>query len=132
LMQKFKMLMMVELTYFLGFQVKKLKEGIFISQTKYTQDILKNFSVKDAKLIKTSIGTNRHLDLNVGGKSVHQKVYRSMIGLLLYLCASRLDIMLYVCMCAIFQSRPKGMSPSGGEAKSEISGSYASLRALVS
>jgi hypothetical protein len=50
--------MMGELTYFLGFQVKQLKEGIFISQTKCTQDLLKKFGMKDAKPIKTLMGTN--------------------------------------------------------------------------
>jgi hypothetical protein len=54
--------------------------------------------MKNGKPIKTSMGTNGHLDLDTGGKSVDQKVYRSMIGSLLYLCASRPDIMLYVCM----------------------------------
>jgi hypothetical protein len=98
---------MGELTYFLGFQVKQLKDGTFISQTKYTQDLLKRFGMKDAKPAKTPMGTEGHLDLNKGGKSVDQKAYRSMIGSLLYLCASRPDIMLSVCMCAIFQSDPK-------------------------
>jgi hypothetical protein len=107
MMQKFEMSMMGELNYFLGFQVKQLKEGIFISQTKYTQDLLKRFGMKDAKPAKTPMGTDGHLDLNKGGKSVDQKAYRSMIGSLLYLCASRLDIMLSVCMCARFQSDPK-------------------------
>jgi hypothetical protein len=55
-----------------------------------------------AKSTKTPMGTNSHLDLDMGGKSVDQKVYGSMIGSLLYLCASRSDIMLSVCMCAIF------------------------------
>ena len=73
----------------------------------YTQDILSKFGMKDAKPIKTPMGTNGHLDLDTGGKSVDQKVYRSMIGFLLYLCASRPDIMLSVCMCARFQSDPK-------------------------
>jgi hypothetical protein len=95
------------LNYFLGFQVKQLKEGTFISQTKYTQDLLKRFGMKDAKPTKTSMGTNEHLDLNKGGKSVDQKAYRSMIGSLLYLCASRPNIMLSVCLCARFQSDPK-------------------------
>jgi hypothetical protein len=63
--------------------------------------------MKDAKPIKTHVGTNGHLDLDTGGKSVDQKVYRSMIGSLLYLCASRPDIMLSVCMCARFQANPK-------------------------
>jgi hypothetical protein len=53
------------------------------------------------------MGTNGHLDLDMGGTSVDQKIYRSMIGSLLYLCASRPDIMLSVCMCARFQAVPK-------------------------
>jgi hypothetical protein len=60
-----------------------------------------------AKPIKTPIGTNGHLDLDLGGTSVDQKVYHSMIRSLLYLCASRPDIMLSVCMCARFQAAPK-------------------------
>jgi transposase InsO family protein len=105
--QKFEMSMMGELNYFLGFQVKQLKDGTFISQTKYTQDLLKWFGMKDAKPANTPMGTDGHVDLNKGGKSVDQKAYRSMIGSLLYLCASRPDIMLSVCMCARFQSDPR-------------------------
>jgi hypothetical protein len=51
---------------------------------KYTQDLLKRFGMKDAKPTKTPMGTDGHLDLNKGGKSVDQKAYRSMIGSLLY------------------------------------------------
>jgi hypothetical protein len=105
--QKFEMSMMGELTYFLGFQVKQLKDGTFISQTKYTQDLLKRFGMKDAKPAKTPMGTGGHVNLNKGGKSVDQKAYQSMIGSLLYLYASRPDIMLSVCMCARYQSDPK-------------------------
>jgi hypothetical protein len=102
LVKKFEMSMMGELKFFLGFQVKLLKYGTFISQTKYTQDILKKFWIKDAKPIKIPMGTNGHLDLDNGGKSVDRKVYRSMTGSLPYSCPSRPDIMLYVCMCARF------------------------------
>jgi hypothetical protein len=105
--QKFEMSMMGELNYFLGFQVKQLKEGTFLSQTKYIQDILKKFGMKDAKPTKTPMGIDGHLDLNVGGKFVDKKVYWSMIGSFLYLCASRPDIMLSVCICARFKSDPK-------------------------
>jgi hypothetical protein len=107
MIQKFEMSMMGELKYFLRFQSKQLQEGMFISQTKYIQDILKKFGMKNTKPIKTPMGTNGHLDLDMGGKSVDQKVYRSMIGSLLYLCASRPDIMLSVCTCARFQTNPK-------------------------
>jgi hypothetical protein len=64
MMQKSKMSMMGELNYFLGFQVKQLKEVTFISQMKYTQDLLKRFKVKDAKPAKTPMGTHGHLDLD--------------------------------------------------------------------
>jgi hypothetical protein len=100
MIQKFELSIMGELKYFLGYQIKQLQEGTFISQTKYTQAILNKFGMKNAKPIKTPMGTNEHLDLDTGGKSVDQKVYRSLIGSLLYLCASRPDIMLSVCMCA--------------------------------
>jgi hypothetical protein len=80
MMQKFEMSMMGELTYFVGFQAKQLKDGTFIFQTKYTQDLLKRFGMKDAKPAKTPMGTGGHLDLNKGGKSVDQKAYQSMIG----------------------------------------------------
>jgi hypothetical protein len=105
--KRFKMPMMGELKFFLGFQIKQLKERTFISQTKYTHDMLKKFDMGNTKLIKTPIPTNGHLDLNEEEKVVDTKVYRSMIGSLLYLCASRPDIMLSVCMCARFQANPK-------------------------
>jgi hypothetical protein len=104
---RFEMSMMGVVTFFLAFQIKQAKEGIFISQTKYTRDILKKFGMDNAKPIKTPMGTNEHLDLDLGGTSVDQKVYHSMIGSLLYLCAPRPDIMLSVCMCARLQASPK-------------------------
>jgi hypothetical protein len=104
------MSMMGELTYFLGFQVKQLKDDTFISQTKYTQDLLKRFGMKDAKPAKTPMGTDGHVDLNKEGKSVDQKAYRSMIGSFLYLCASRPDIMLSVCMLLDINPTPRNVT----------------------
>jgi hypothetical protein len=104
---RFEMSMMEVLTFFLGFQIKQVKEGTFISQIMYTHDKLKMFGMVKAKPIKTPMGTNGHLDLKLGSTSVDQKVYRSMIGSLLYLCTSRSDITLSVCMCARFQATPK-------------------------
>jgi hypothetical protein len=99
---RFEMSMMGVLTFFLRFQIKQAKERTFISQTRYIHDILKKFGMDKAKPIKTPMGTNGHLDLDLGGTSVDQKVYYSMIGSLFYLYASRPDIMLSVCMCARF------------------------------
>jgi hypothetical protein len=74
---------------------------------KYTHHILKKFGTDKAKPINTPMGTNGNLDLDMGSTSVDQKVYHCMIGSLLYLCASRPDIMLSVYMCARFQATPK-------------------------
>jgi hypothetical protein len=112
MIDKFEMYMMGELTFFLltfflGFQIKHVEDGTFISQMKYTCDILKKFGMDMTKSIKTPMGTNGHLDLDMSRTSVDQKVYRFMIGFLLYLCASIPDIMLSVCMCIRFQDTPK-------------------------
>jgi hypothetical protein len=102
MIDRFEMSMIRVLIFFLGFQIKQAKEGTFISQTKYARDILKKFGMNNAKPIKTPMGTIGHLDLDLDGTLVDQKVYHSMIGSLLYLCASRPDIMLSACMCARF------------------------------
>ena len=104
---KFEMSSMGELKFFLGFEVKQRREGNFINQSKYTQDMLKRFKLSDVKPATTPMPTKCQLDIDPNGKAVDQKVYRSMIGSLLYLCASRPDIMLSVGMCARFQAAPK-------------------------
>jgi hypothetical protein len=104
---RLEMSMMGQLKFFLGFQIKQLEDGTFLCQIKYTDDILKKFGMDKAKPIKTPMGTNERLDLDMGGKLVDQKVYCSIMDSLLYLCASRPDIMLSICMCARFQAAPK-------------------------
>jgi hypothetical protein len=104
---RFEMSMIGVPTFFLGFQIKQVKDGTFISQMKYTCDILKKFSMDKAKPIKTPMCTNGHLDLNMAGTSVDQKVYHFIIGSLLYFCVSMPDIMLSMYMCVRFQAVPK-------------------------
>jgi hypothetical protein len=101
------MSMMGELKFFLGFQVRQLEGGTFISQEKYVNDMLARFKMSKAKSAKNPMPTKMQLDLGEGEKLVDQKVYRSMIGSLLYLCSSRPDIMLSIGLCADFQSAPK-------------------------
>jgi hypothetical protein len=88
--------MMGELKYFLGFQIKQLQEGTFISQTKYTQESRHYQEVwnEECQTHQDFYGNKWASRPRHKGKSLDQKVYRSMIGCLLYLCASRPDIML--------------------------------------
>ncbi|XP_014490299.1 uncharacterized protein LOC106753033 [Vigna radiata var. radiata] len=105
--EEFEMSMMGELTYFLGLQVKQTIDGIFIHQSKYCNDLLKRFQMLDCKDATTPMATNYYLDLDETSKSVDQKMYRGMIGSLLYLTVSRTDIMHSLCLYARFQSDPK-------------------------
>jgi hypothetical protein len=104
---KFEMSMIGELSFFLGLQIKQLKDGIFVSQSKYLKDMLKKFGLENAKSIKTPMATNGDVDLDEGGTIVDQKLFRSIIGSLLYITASRPDVMFSVCMCARFQASPR-------------------------
>jgi len=80
---------------------------IFISQVKYTKELIKKFVLEGSKTSKTPIATTTKLDKDEQGNSVGIKLYRSMIGSLSYFTASRPDIMFSVCLCARFQSYPK-------------------------
>ncbi|GKB46558.1 uncharacterized mitochondrial protein-like protein [Tanacetum coccineum] len=83
-----------------GLQVQQKEDGIFISQDKYVTKILKKFNYFDVKSSSTPIDLEKPLVFDV-------HLYRSMIGSLMYLTASRPDIMFAVCACARFQVTPK-------------------------
>jgi hypothetical protein len=104
---EFEMSMIGELSFFLGLQIKQLKDRIFVSQSKYLKDMLKKFGLENAKSIKTPMATNGHLDLDEGGTIVDQKLFCSIIGSLFYITASRSNVMFSVCMCARFQASPR-------------------------
>ncbi|GJS56106.1 putative ribonuclease H-like domain-containing protein [Tanacetum coccineum] len=105
--KRFQMCSMGELTFFLGLQVKQQPDGIFISQDKYIADILKKFDFCSIKTATTPIKSNKPLVKDEDGVEVDVHEYRSMIGSLMYLTASRSDIMFDVCACARFQVTPK-------------------------
>jgi hypothetical protein len=103
MVKEFEMSMIGELSYFLGLQIKQRH----ICECKYIKDMLKKFGMEDAKSISTPIGTSGSLDSDISGNMVDQKLYRSMIGSLLYVTASRPDVMFSVCMCVRFQASPR-------------------------
>ncbi|GJU62191.1 hypothetical protein Tco_1244026 [Tanacetum coccineum] len=96
-----------ELTFFLGLQVKQKADGIFISQDKYVAEILKKFYFANVKTASTPIETQKPLVKDEEANDVDVHLYRSMIGSLMYLTASRPDIMFAVCVCSRFQVTPK-------------------------
>ncbi|GJR88610.1 putative ribonuclease H-like domain-containing protein, partial [Tanacetum coccineum] len=98
--KRFQMSSMGELTFFLGLQVQQKKDVIFISQDKYVVEILKKFIFATVKTANTSMEPNKALVKDEEADRVDVHLYRLMIGSLMYLAASRLDIMFVVCACA--------------------------------
>ncbi|GJZ19221.1 putative ribonuclease H-like domain-containing protein [Tanacetum coccineum] len=89
-------------------KVQQKKKGIFISQKlKYVHEILKKFNYTDVKSASTPTDLERPLVKDADADDVDEHLYRSMIGSLMYLTASRPDIMFAVCACARFQVSPK-------------------------
>ena len=101
------MSMMGELRFFLGLQIKQSSNGISICQEKYIKELLKKFNMFDSKPIDTPMGTNSKMIVEESDPLVNQTMYRGIIGSLLYLTASRPDIVYSVGMCARFQACPR-------------------------
>ena len=104
---EFEMSMIRELTHFLGLQIRQQDSGIFLSQSKYARNLVKNFGLESASSIRTPMSPNVKLTIDLLSKSVDLSLYRSMIGSLLYLTTSRLDISYSVEVCAKYQANPK-------------------------
>ncbi|KAK6118000.1 hypothetical protein DH2020_048255 [Rehmannia glutinosa] len=104
--EKFEMSMIGELTFFLGLQVKHLKDGTFISQTKYTRDLMKKFGMEEKSSVKIPMNTSAKMDMDAYGKPVVQTRYIALIGSLLYLTASKPNITFVVGMVSRYQSNP--------------------------
>nr|GEY00139.1 uncharacterized mitochondrial protein AtMg00810-like [Tanacetum cinerariifolium] len=103
----FQMSAMGELTFFLGLQVLQKKDDIFLSQDKYVGDILKKLGYSDVRSANTPMDKENHWGKDGPGKGVKLHLYRSMIESLMYLTASRPDIMFAICACARHQVTPK-------------------------
>jgi hypothetical protein len=90
---EFEMSLLGELSFFLGLQIRQSNQGIFISQTKYIREMLKRFGMEDCKPVITPMQTSCKLSEDDDSKSTNERKYRSMIGSLLYVKTSRLDVM---------------------------------------
>ena len=90
--KEFEMSMVGELNFFLGLQIRQLKDDIFLSQSKCTMELVKKFGLESTKHSRTPMSTTSKLCKNTSRKDVEQKLYRCMIRSLLYLTMSRPNI----------------------------------------
>nr|GEY25476.1 hypothetical protein [Tanacetum cinerariifolium] len=129
---KFKMSMMGKISLFLGLQISQSPRCIFINQSKYVLESLKKYGFESCDLVDTPMMEKSKLDKDKEGKDIDQSHYcvdtpivekskldedkegkaidpshyRGIIGTLLYLTASRLDLQFAICMCARYQAWP--------------------------
>ncbi|GKD69776.1 retrovirus-related pol polyprotein from transposon TNT 1-94 [Tanacetum coccineum] len=103
---KFKMSMMGKISFFLGLQISQSPRGIFINQSKYALESLKKYGMESSDPVDTPMVEKSKLDEDTQGKAVDPTHYRGMVGTLMYLTASRLDLTFVVCMCARYQAKP--------------------------
>ncbi|GJV88982.1 retrovirus-related pol polyprotein from transposon TNT 1-94 [Tanacetum coccineum] len=102
---KFQM-SMGQMSFFLGLQISQNPKGIFINQSKYSNEILKKFYFHKSDPIDTPMLEKSKLDEDLSGIPVDQTHYRRMVRCLMYLIASRPDLVFVACMCARYQSKP--------------------------
>jgi hypothetical protein len=79
-----------------------MKQGTFVHQAKYTKDLMKKFNMDELKPVSTSMSMATSPGPDEDGEAIEQREYRSMIGSLLYLTVTRMNIQFIVYLCARF------------------------------
>ncbi|KAK4380916.1 Retrovirus-related Pol polyprotein from transposon RE2 [Sesamum angolense] len=106
MMKTFEMSDLGLIYFFLGIEINQEKEGIFICQRKYTENLLKKFKMESCKTVTTPLVTGEKYQKEDGSQKVDASIYRSLIGSLLYLTATRPDIMFATSLLSRFMQSP--------------------------
>ena len=92
---------------FVCLRIQYMKDGIYITQSKYIKDILKNFGMEDSRLVGKPLSTRHKFSKDYDSKEVEQTTYRSIFGKIQYIVHTGPDIALAVGMVARFSMNPK-------------------------
>jgi hypothetical protein len=92
------------MNYFFGMEIHQCSSGIFVSQRKYVVDILKKFKRESCKEVATPLAQNEKISKNDGEKLKDPSAFRSLVGSLLYLTATRPDLMFPAGLLSRFMS----------------------------
>lgn len=88
----FEMTNLALMSYFLGLEIKQDKAGIHVSQRKYIKGLLKSYNMTNCKTSNTLLSSNSKLNLFDEAELVDITAYKKLIGKLIYMTQSRLDI----------------------------------------
>ncbi|CAL2238017.1 unnamed protein product [Prunus armeniaca] len=106
MMEHYEMTDLGVLHHFLGMGVIQSKQRIFLHQKKYGQKLVEKFGLKDCKIVATPLAMNEKLSKNDGSEAADEGEYRQIVGSLLYLTATRPDIMFAASLLARFMHNP--------------------------
>jgi Reverse transcriptase (RNA-dependent DNA polymerase)/gag-polypeptide of LTR copia-type/Integrase core domain/GAG-pre-integrase domain len=106
MMETYEMSDLGLLHYFLGIGVCQADTSIFINQKKYAENILIKFKMQDSKPVATPLMSNERLKSEDGAKKADSTLYRSLVGSLLYLSATRPDIMFTASLLSRYMNSP--------------------------
>ena len=104
---KFEIKELGKLQYFLGIEVSYSRQGIFISQRKYVTDLLEETGKLGCKPVTTPIEPNQKLAEAQEEATVDREMYQRLVGKLIYLAHTRLDISYAVSLISQFMHNPK-------------------------
>ncbi|KAK2977872.1 hypothetical protein RJ640_020216 [Escallonia rubra] len=106
MMKRYEMNDLGLLHYFLGIEIQQTEGGIFICQKKYGETILKKFKMYGCKSVGTPLVVDQKIIREDGSGDVNASLFRSLVGSLLYLSATRPDIMYATSLLSRFMLKP--------------------------
>jgi hypothetical protein len=106
MMQAFDMTDLGKMRFFLGIEILQKSEGIFVCQQKYATDILKKFTMSESKPVNSPIVPGSKIHRDVNGAAVDDTYFKQIVGSLMYLTATRPDIMFSVSLISMYMSKP--------------------------
>lgn len=109
MMHAFDMTDLGKMRFFLGIEALQKTKGIFVCQRKYTKDVLKKFAMSESKPVQSPIVPGSKLNKDVEGTAVDDTYFKQIVGNLLYLTATRPDIMFSVSLISRYMSKPTEM-----------------------
>ena len=107
--QHFEMKDLGPLSYFLGLEVSSSSDGYYLTQAKYTSDLISRAGITDSKIVDTPIEYNNRLNTHDGEPLPDATLYRQLVGSLVYLTVTRPNISYTVHIVSQFMTAPRSL-----------------------
>jgi hypothetical protein len=106
MMQVFEMTDLGKMKFFLGIEVSQQNDGIFICQKKYALEILKRFGMLESREVNSPIVPGSKLSKDADGVAIDESYYKQIVGSLMYLTTTRLDLVYNVSLISRYMAKP--------------------------